>query len=107
MAGRSNYNGPKLKACIEKGLNAQQIMLELGIKNKQTLEAHMLRLMQDEKRFYEIPGMSGGRSRNPRISNKGELKLSANMLTGAGSTFAPGDVFVVEVQNDAIILRKK
>lgn len=106
MAGRSTYNGPKLKEAIENGMNAQQIMNQLSIKNKQTLEAHILRLMQEEKRFYEVPGMAGTRSRTPKINNKGELKLSANMLTNAGSNFAPGDAFVVEANENSITLRK-
>jgi len=106
MAGRSTYNGPKLKEAIEKGMNAQQIMNVLNIKNKQTLEAHILRLMQEEKRFYEVPGMTGARSRSPKINAKGELKLSANMLANAGSPFGPGDQFVVEVDENAITLRK-
>lgn len=106
MAGRSTYNGPKLKEAIERGMNAHQIMQELGIKNKQTLEAHILRLMQEQKRFYEVPGMAGGRSRTPKINNKGELKLSSNMLANAGSSFNPGDTFMVEAKDDAIILHK-
>ncbi len=106
MAGRSYYNGSKLKECIEKGMNAQQIMHSLDIKNKQTLEAHLLRLMQEQKKFYEIPGMAGSRTRNPKISSKGELKLSANMLENAGSTFKAGDCFVVEATGDGIVLRK-
>ena len=53
----SKYNPSVLRQCILEGLHADVIMDRLGLKHKQVLRQHLLKLCDLDKTFYEIEGL--------------------------------------------------
>ena len=102
----STYQAEKLRSCIVQGLSARSIMESLGIKSKQVLKQHVLKLIQEDKEFYEIPGLYEKGSRTIRATPKGELKIGPSVLRAQGITVAAGDEFHLSVDGDNIILSK-
>lgn len=102
----STYQADKLRVAIKKGLSARSIMETLDIKSKQVLKQHILKLIQEDKEFYDIPGLYEKGTRTIRATPKGELKIGPSVLRAQGIAVAAGHEFNLSVDGDTIILSK-
>ncbi|WP_319760570.1 hypothetical protein [Maridesulfovibrio sp.] len=98
----SKYNPKKLRELIKAGKTAEQIQKEIGIVSKQSLRQHVLRLINEDRTFYEVDGLYE-RSSNILKAGKYGLKLSLKKLESLGD-FPVGTEFTVEADGDSIIL---
>ena len=78
----------------------------LGVKCKQVLKQHVLKLIQEDKEFYEIRGLYEKGGTTIRATTKGELKIGPSVLRSQGLTLAPGDEFHLSYDGDLVILSK-
>ena len=102
----SKYNASLLRECIFAGMNASEIMVKMGVTHRQTLKQYVLKLMSDDRTFYEVKGLYLKNSRRPKVNNKLELKLYLKSLDLQGLVINEGDEFSVSVENEMIILTK-
>lgn len=104
----SKFDENRLRECItQKIMNAEQIKAELGIASMQSLRQHILKLINIDRQFYEVPGLYvRGKQRLPMINFKGEVRLTKAMIAFEGSTYAHNDRFEVEADNERIILTR-
>lgn len=100
---KATYNANKLRELILEGKSAPEIKAALGL-SAVTFKAHTTKLMYEDKKFYEIPGMSTRtRSTRPAYRANG-IFISKNMLEGL--PFAQGDKFTIKVEEGNLILVK-
>ena len=102
----STYQARKLRTCVSRRMSAHAIMEKLGIKSKQVLKQHVLKLIQEDKVFYEVSGLYEKGTRTVRATSKGELKIGPSVLRAQGITVATGDEFHLSVDGDSIILSR-
>ena len=102
----STYQADKLREAIKANLSARSIMEKLGVKSKQVLKQHVLKLIQEDKEFYEIHGLYEKGGTRIRATPKGELKIGPSVLKSQGAAVASGDEFHLSVDGDVIILSK-
>jgi len=102
----SKYNASLLRECIFAGMTASEIMVKMGVTHRQTLKQYVLKLMSDDRTFYEVKGLYLKNSRRPKVNNKLELKLYLKSLDLQGLVINEGDEFSVSVENEMIILTK-
>ena len=81
-------------------------MDKLDIKSKQVLKQHVLKLIQEDKVFYEVRGLYEKGGTTIRATPKGELKIGPSVIRSQGLTLAPGDEFHLSIDGDVIILSK-
>ncbi len=102
----SKYNPSLLRECIFNGMDASEIMVKMDVKHRQTLKQYVLKLMSDDKTYYEVKGLYLKNSRRPKVNNKMELKIYLKSLDLQGLTLNDGDEFSVLVEDQKIILTK-
>ena len=102
----SKYNPSILRECIKSNMDATDIMVKMGVTHRQTLKQYVLKLMSDDRTFYEVKGLYLKNSRRPKVNNKLELKLYLKSLDLQGLVINEGDEFSVSVENEMIILTK-
>jgi hypothetical protein len=102
----STYQADKLREAIKQGLSARSIMENLNVKSKQVLKQHVLKLIQEDKVFYEVRGLYEKGGTTIRATPKGELKIGPSVLKSQGAIVAAGDEFHLSVDGDVIILSK-
>lgn len=102
----SKYNPSLLRECIFNGMDASEIMVKLDVKHRQTLKQYVLKLMSDDKTYYEVKGLYLKNSRRPKVNNKMELKIYLKSLDLQGLVVTDGDEFSVLVEDQKIILTK-
>lgn len=102
----SKYNPSLLRECIFSGMDAADIMARLEVKHRQTLKQYVLKLMSDDRTFYEVKGLYLKNSRRPRVNNKLELKLYLKSIDLQGFEVNEGDEFAIMVEGQKIILTK-
>jgi len=102
----SKFDAGKLRSLIEEKKTAEEIMVALNIKHRQTLKAALLKLISLDRKFYDISGMYVRNLKRPMINFKGEIKLTKNMLDFPGSTYDHGDQFEIEPSNEMLVLRR-
>jgi hypothetical protein len=102
----SRYNPALLRVCINEGMHADQIMERLEIKHRQTLKQHILKLINDDKNFYEVKGLYLKTSNRPRVNKKLELKIYLEKIDLQGMQIEYGDEFRITVEDERIILTK-
>ena len=102
----SKYNPSILRECITSNMDASDIMVKMGITHRQTLKQYVLKLMSDDRTFYEVKGLYLKNSRRPKVNNKLELKLYLKSLDLQGLVINEGDELSVSVENEMIILTK-
>jgi len=102
----SKFDAAKLRLLIEEKKTAEEILEVMKIKSKQTLKQYLLRLISLDRKFYEIPSMNVRSLQRPVINFKGEVKLTKQMLDFPGSTYAKGDQFEIEADNETVTLRR-
>lgn len=103
----STYNAAKLRELLNNGADARTIMEKLEIKSKQVLKQHCLKLIQEDKKYYDIPLLyEKGSSKYVKVSSNGDIKLSKSTLRAQGADVAVGDSFTISVEDGKIILTK-
>ena len=102
----STYQADKLREAIKSGMNAREIMDALDIKSKQVMKQHCLKLIQEDKVYYDIPGLYEKGTRNIKATPKGEIKIGPSVLKSQGADVAPGAEFYLTVDGDSIILSR-
>ena len=102
----SKYNPSLLRECIFNGMDASEIMVKMDVKHRQTLKQYVLKLMSDDKTYYEVKGLYLKNSRRPKVNNKMELKIYLKSIDLQGLIVNDGDEFSVLVEDERIILTK-
>lgn len=102
----SKYDSATLRKMITEGKTADEIQAELGIVSKQSLRQHVLKLINTDRKFYEVPGLYVRNLKRPMINFKGEVRLTKKMLDFPGSTYQHNDQFEIEVDNERIVLTR-
>ena len=102
----SKYNASLLRECIFAGMTASEIMGKMGVTHRQTLKQYVLKLMSDDKTYYEVKGLYLKNSRRPKVNNKMELKIYLKSIDLQGLVVNDGDEFSVLVEDEKIILTK-
>ena len=102
----SKYNPSLLRECIFGGMTASEIMVKMDVKHRQTLKQYVLKLMSDDKTYYEVKGLYLKNSRRPKVNNKMELKIYLKSLDLQGMSIGEGDEFSILVEDQKIILTK-
>lgn len=101
----SKFDEGKLREMITTGKNADEIQKELGIASKQSLRQHILKLINIDRQFYDVPGLYTRNQHNPVINFKKELRLTKRMLSPG--KFDHGDKFEIEqMDNHKIVLTR-
>lgn len=105
MPKETKFDAAKLRELVTEGKTAQQIQDAFGI-NKNTLKAHLMKLMQMDEKFYKIEGMEGRSFSGSLKFSKTGLRLSETLLKNYG--FKIGDIFNFSFTDEGkIILEKK
>lgn len=102
----SKYNAIKLREAIKAGHSAVQIMEMLGIKHKQTLKQYVLKLISNDRQFYEIQGLYLKNSSKPKVSKNGLIKIKIENIDLGDLKLNEEDEFNVTVEGNKIILEK-
>ena len=102
----SRYNPVVLRECILNNMDASDILVKMDIKHRQTLKQYVLKLMSDDKTFYDVKGLYLKNSRRPKVNNKLELKIYLKNLELEGFVVNEGDEFSISVENEMIILTR-
>lgn len=102
----SKYNALQLRESIMGGDSAVQIMEKLGIKHKQTLKQYILKLMSDDRTFYEVKGLYMKNTRRPKVNKQGVVKLHLKDLDLGDMVFTEDDEFIVSMDGCKIVLEK-
>ena len=102
----SKYNPSLLRECIFGGMTASEIMAKMDVKHRQTLKQYVLKLMSDDKTYYEVKGLYLKNSRRPKVNNKLELKIYLKSVDLQGLVVNDGDEFSILVEDEKIILTK-
>ena len=87
-------------------MDASEIMIKMDVKHRQTLKQYVLKLMSDDKTYYEVRGLYLKNSRRPKVNNKMELKIYLKSIDLQGLALAEGDEFSILVEDQKIILSK-
>lgn len=102
----SKYNPTLLRECIKDRNPAKEIMSKLGIANKQTLKQYVLRLISDDRIFYEVKGLYVKCSTRPKVNKDNIVKVYLKHLDLGSLKLEEEDEFAVTVENNSIILTK-
>lgn len=102
----SKFDENKLRAMINAGNSADEIKEALGLVSKQSLRQHILKLINIDRQFYEVPGLYIRNTQRPVVNFKGEIRLSKKMLEFPGSTYSHNDQFEIQADNDRIVLTR-
>ena len=100
----SKYNASLLRECIKEGLDAKSIMEKMNITHKPTLKHFILKLISQDRQFYDIKGLYLKSSSRPYVNKKGEVRINVNKLDLGSLDVNEGDEFAVTVEDGKIIL---
>ena len=105
-AFESKYDSNRLREMINEGRTADEIQEELAIVSKQSLRQHVLKLINQDRQFYEVPGLYVRNLKRPMVNFKGEIRLTKKMIDFPGSTYQHNDQFEIDADNEKIILTR-
>ena len=100
----SKYNASILRECIKEGLDAKSIMERMAIAHKPTLKHYILRLISEDRTFYDVKGLYLKSSSRPYVNKKGEVHFNINKLDLGELDIKEGDEFAITVADGRIIL---
>lgn len=100
------YNPKLLREMIGQGMSANEIMETMKLKHRQTLKQHILKLITDDNKLYEVKGLYLKNSNRPKVNAKLEIKISLEKIDLKDLQLSAGDEFSVHCENDMIILTK-
>ncbi len=100
---KSKYDPEKLRALINANKTAPEIQHELDL-SPLTFKAHLLKLINEDKQFYAVKGLST-RTRSTRpICKKNGIMITTKMLEPFPVEL--GDKFELSSQDGKLILTK-
>ena len=105
MARKTKYDLDTFRKLITDGKTKPEIMAEMDIKNHPTFNNLMLKLMDSDKKYYQVKDTKRVRSVKQvtaKIGKRSTLTLSAKNI--ANSSFKPGDAFAVKFTRNKITL---
>lgn len=105
MPRKTKYDLKKFRDLVISGKSKTEIMKEMGIKNHPTFKNLMLKLMDEDKKYYQVKEPKRTRQRKQvavKIGKNNTLSLSSRILSG--SDFKPGDTFTVKFFKNRINL---
>ncbi|MGE4557459.1 MAG: hypothetical protein AB7D07_11610 [Desulfovibrionaceae bacterium] len=102
----SKFDAKLLRQMIQDGKNADEIQEALCVVSKQSLRQHVLKLINEDRQFYEVPGLYVRNLKRPQVNFKGEIRLTKKMLEFRDSTYAHGDQFEMDISNERIVLTR-
>ena len=105
MAPKSKHNLDVFRELIRNNKTRTDIMAEMSIKNAATFNSLLLRLMQNDKKYYAMKDSkekTTKKTQKATIGKNNNLALSSKMLEDSG--FNAGDAFVVKVSKNKIVL---
>ena len=100
----SKYNASILRECIKEGLDAKSIMERMGIAHKPTLKHYVLRLISDDRTFYDVKGLYLKSSSRPYVNKKGVVCFNIHKVDLGELELKEGDEFVITAEDGRIIL---
>lgn len=105
MARKTKYDLDTFRNLLGEGKTKPEIMQEMDIKNHPTFNNLMLKLMDTDKKYYQVQGgkrVTKAKQAIVKIGKRDTLTISAKIMN-AGS-FKPGDAFVVKFTKSKITL---
>ena len=102
----SRYNARALRELIQAGSDAGEIMSTLSIRHKQKLRQHVLKLISDDKQYYEVRGLYMKSSSRPKVKKNGLVCVSLKGVTIDGREVVEGDEFTVNIESSFITLSR-
>ena len=104
---RSDYDPALLKKLIDEGHNAKELCDLLGIKHRQVLRSHVLKLMATQKIYVEVPGLFEKRTRQAYCNKQGDIRFCMKNIDFKGMELIPDQTeFTVFVEGNTITLQK-
>ena len=100
----SKYNASTLRECIKEGLDAKSIMERMGIAHKPTMKHYVLKLISDDRTFYDVKGLYLKSSSRPYVNKKGEVHFNIHKVDLGDMGIKEGDEFVITAEDGRIIL---
>ena len=106
MAPRTKYNLDIFRALVKSGKIKTEIIAEMSIKNSDTFNNLLLRLMETDKKYYAVKDgskrVAAKKALKATIGKNNTLTLSSKVLENSG--FKSGDTFNIKIAKDKIIL---
>lgn len=105
MARKTKYSLDEFRSLIVAGKTKAEIMQQMDIKNHPTFSNLMIKLMDEDKKYYQVKQTRKARKAKPPVVKVGKnntLTLSAKML--ASTSFKPGDSFQLKTAKNRISL---
>ncbi|MGB5984610.1 MAG: hypothetical protein WBG37_04835 [Desulfobacterales bacterium] len=97
------YDPDKLRAMIDEGKNAREIMKEFKI-SPYTLWEHLTMLQEKDKKVYFIKGLFDDPEAEKSKVRPAGIVFTKEVLDQTG--FVPGDAFQLVVEEGRIVLKK-
>lgn len=102
---RVSVNKERLWKLAQEGKSIQEIMVEMGTQNKNTIINTLNALMVEKREFITVRDVAGRSTRNVVKYGKGGIKLSPKHLEETG--LEEGDAFSVKISSDGTITLTK
>lgn len=105
MPRKTKYDLKKFRDLVVAGTSKTEIMKEMNIKNHPTFKNLMLKLMDEDKKYYQVKepaNTSQKKQVSVKVGKNSTLSLSSKILSG--SDFKPGDTFAVKFFKNRINL---
>ena len=100
----SKYNASTLRECIKEGLDAKSIMEKMGFAHKPTMKHYVLKLISDDRTFYDVKGLYLKSSSRPYVNKKGVVCFNIHKVDLGDLDIKEGDEFVITAEDGRIIL---
>lgn len=105
MARKTKYDLSNFRDLVVAGKSKTEIMKDMDIKNHPTFNNLMLKLMDEDKKYYQVKEPKKAKQKRQvtaKIGKNQTLSLSSKVLSG--SDFKPGDTFTVKIFKNRINL---
>ena len=84
--------------------NWSSSMERMGIAHKTVLKHYVLRLISDDRTYYDVKGLYLKSSSRPYVNKKGEVRFNVNKLDLGDLELKEGDEFAITAEDGKIIL---
>ena len=108
MAIKTKYDLGNFRELVTAGKSKTEIMKEMDIKNHPTFNTLRMRLMNEDKKYYQIK--ESERPKQPEQKRLEKVKIGKNKTISissrilSDSSFNPGDTFTVRFFKTRIIM---
>ncbi len=105
MPRKTKYDLKKFRDLVVTGKGKTEIMKDMDIKNHPTFNNLMLKLMDEDKKYYQVKEqrkLKQKKQASVKIGKNQTLSLSSKVLSESG--FNPGDTFAIKFFKNRINL---